>query len=51
MVVAAEVFIRRQQGKESGRLGKKLTRLHAPPRGRWRADRISVVVIGRRSHR
>jgi hypothetical protein len=29
MVVATVVFIRRQQGKESGRLGKKLTRLHA----------------------
>jgi hypothetical protein len=29
MVVAAVVLIRRQQGKESGRLGKKLTRLHA----------------------
>jgi hypothetical protein len=29
MVVAAVVFIGLQQGKESGSLGKKLTRLHA----------------------
>jgi hypothetical protein len=50
MVVAAVLFICLQQGKESGRLGKKLTQLHVTLVAAG-ADRISVVFIGRRSHR